>query len=157
MEQYTKELAEYWHGKRYYSLDAYIKNTYGEKMYRISLNGGMTCPNRDGTAGVGGCIFCSEGGSGDFAGSALTPVSKQIEIGKKLLEKKTKCKKYIAYFQAFSNTYAPVTYLRSIYMQAISHPDIAILSIATRADCISDEVLELLMELSHIKPVWVEL
>ncbi|MCI8991647.1 MAG: TIGR01212 family radical SAM protein [Eubacterium sp.] len=148
---------EHWHGKRYYSLDAYIKNTYGEKMYRISLNGGMTCPNRDGTCGTGGCIFCSEGGSGDFAGAAFRSVTEQIDNGKTLLRKKTKCRKFIAYFQAFSNTYAPTDRLRSLYMEAVSHPDVAIVSIATRSDCMDDDIIELLCEINRIKPVWIEL
>ena len=97
---------------RYYSLDTYLKETFGEKVYRISLNGGMTCPNRDGTKGTRGCIFCSRGGSGDFAENSLLSVTEQIEAGRKKLASKTNCRKFIAYFQAYTNTYAPVSYLR---------------------------------------------
>jgi radical SAM protein (TIGR01212 family) len=146
-----------WNEKRYYSLDSYLKNIYGEKIYKLSLNGGMTCPNRDGTLGTKGCIFCSEGGSGDFASSPLLSITKQIEAAKALVKNKIAGQKYIAYFQAYTNTYAPVAYLRSIFYEAITHPDIAILSIATRPDCISDEIFSLLAELNEIKPVWVEL
>lgn len=144
-------------GKRYYSVDQYLKEQFGEKVYRISLNGGMTCPNRDSTKGSRGCIFCSRGGSGDFAGNAAASITEQIESGKQALASKTKCRKFIAYFQAYTNTYAPVSYLRSIFMEAVRHPDIALLSIATRPDCLSEEILELLSELNQIKPVWAEL
>lgn len=140
----------------FYSLDTYLKETFGEKVYRISLNGGMTCPNRDGTKGTRGCIFCSRGGSGDFAENHLLSVSEQITSGKKKLAAKTKCRKFIAYFQAYTNTYAPVSYLRPLFLEAIRHPDIVVLSIATRPDCINDEILTLLSELNQIKPVWVE-
>lgn len=146
-----------WGEKRYHSLDAFLKNTYGEKIYKLSLNGGMTCPNRDGTLGTRGCIFCSEGGSGDFAASPLLSVTEQIEQAKQLVKHKTSGQKYIAYFQAYTNTYAPVSYLRKLFYEAISHPDIAILSIATRPDCLSTEVLALLDELNQIKPIWIEL
>lgn len=142
---------------RYYSLDTYLKETFGEKVYRISLNGGMTCPNRDGTKGTRGCIFCSRGGSGDFAEDHLLSITEQIESGRKKLERKTKCRKYIAYFQAYTNTYAPVSYLRPLFLEAIHHPGIVVLSIATRPDCITDEILDLLSELNQIKPVWIEL
>lgn len=148
---------DFWNGKRYYSLDAYLKHTYGEKMYKLSLNGGMTCPNRDGTLGTRGCIFCSEGGSGDFAASSSLTVSAQLIKARERIAGKTSCTHYIAYFQAFTNTYAPVSYLRRIFMEAIENPDVAILSIATRPDCLSDEVLDLLLELNQIKPVWIEL
>ena len=141
----------------FYSLDTYLKETFGEKVYRISLNGGMTCPNRDGTKGTRGCIFCSRGGSGDFAENHLLSVSEQIASGQKKLSAKTKCRKFIAYFQAYTNTYAPVSYLRPLFLEAIRHPDIVVLSIATRPDCINDEILTLLSELNQIKPVWVEL
>ncbi|SDB10669.1 TIGR01212 family radical SAM protein [Eubacterium oxidoreducens] len=148
---------ETWHQKRYHSLDAYIKNTYGEKMYRISINAGMTCPNRDGTCSSGGCIFCSEGGSGDFAPAAFSSITEQIEEGKRNLSKKVHCRYFIAYFQAFSNTYDSVERLRTLYTEAISHPDIKILSIATRPDCLNDEIIALLDEINRIKPVWIEL
>lgn len=138
-------------------LNTYLKNTYGHKVYKLSLNGGMTCPNRDGTIGTGGCIFCSEGGSGDFATSCELGITEQIEQAKELVRRKITEGSYIAYFQAYTNTYAPVEYLRKIFTEAIMHPDVEILSIATRPDCISEEILELLKELNQIKPVWIEL
>lgn len=146
-----------WDEKRYYSLDYYLKQTYGEKLYKIALDGGMTCPNRDGTLGVCGCIFCSAGGSGDFAGDRRTSITEQIEAGKAQSIRKHSGFSYIAYFQAYTNTYAPVSYLRSVFTEAINHPDIRILSIATRPDCLNDDVLALLAELNKKKPVWVEL
>ncbi len=147
----------HWGEKRYYSLDYYLKQTYGEKLYKIALDGGMSCPNRDGTLGTGGCIFCSEGGSGDFAGDRKISISAQIQEGKSLVEKKHTGSSYIAYFQAYTNTYAPVDYLERIFMEAIETPEIKILSIATRPDCLSPEILELLQRLNQIKPVWIEL
>lgn len=146
-----------WNDKRYHSLDYYLKSKYGEKVYKLSLNGGMTCPNRDGTLGSKGCIFCSEGGSGDFASNKALSISDQIEAAKKLVSSKIISHKYIAYFQAYTNTYAPISYLRSIFYEAIKHPDVVILSIATRPDCLSQEVYELIAELNEIKPVWLEL
>ena len=147
----------YWEDKPYHSLDYELKKRFGEKIYKLSLNGGMTCPNRDGKVGTRGCIFCSEGGSGDFAGSARQSVSEQIEAQKRLLSQKRPVKKYIAYFQAYTNTYAPVNYLEQIFREAISRPEVAVLSIATRPDCLDEDVLELLERLNRIKPVWVEL
>ncbi len=141
----------------YYSLNAYLKETYGEKLYKISLNGGMTCPNRDGTKGTGGCIFCSEGGSGEFASDPALSITEQIEQGKSQVARKHTGTGYIAYFQPYTNTYAPVSYLRKIFTEAIKHPEIRILSIATRPDCLGEDVLDLLEELNQIKPVWVEL
>ena len=138
-------------------LNEYLRNTFGCKVYKISLNGGFTCPNRDGTIDTRGCIFCSAGGSGDFAESPTQSVTEQIEAGKARVAAKMKDGKYIAYFQAFTNTYGPVEKLRALYTEAIRHPDIVALSIATRPDCLPEEVLELLEELNHIKPVWVEL
>lgn len=146
-----------WDEKRYYSLDYYLKQTYGEKLYKIALDGGMTCPNRDGTLGARGCIFCSAGGSGDFAGDRRTSITEQIEAGKAQSIRKHNGSSYIAYFQAYTNTYAPVSYLRSVFTETINHPDIRILSIATRPDCLNDDVLALLAELNKKKPVWVEL
>lgn len=147
----------YWGEKRYHSLDYYLKSRFGQKLYKLSLNSGMTCPNRDGTIGTRGCIFCSQGGSGDFAADSSLSITEQIETAKKLVGKKHTGSFYIAYFQAYTNTYAPCETLREIFMEAINHPDIHILSIATRPDCIDDEVLDLLDELNHIKPVWIEL
>ncbi|MDE5864848.1 MAG: TIGR01212 family radical SAM protein [Lachnospiraceae bacterium] len=141
----------------YYSLNRYLQDTFGQKIYKISLDGGFTCPNRDGTLDTRGCIFCSQAGSGEFAQSRKDSIGKQIEKGKELLKDKIQNGKYIAYFQAFTNTYAPVERLRILYEEAISHPDIAVLSIATRPDCLSEEVLLLLQEMNEKKPVWVEL
>ncbi len=142
---------------KYTTLNNYLKERFGEKVYKIALNGGFTCPNRDGTIDTRGCIFCSKGGSGDFAESPSLTITEQIENGKKRLEKKIKNGKYIAYFQAFTNTYAPVERLRAIYEEAINHPDIVALSIGTRPDCLGDDILALLDELNRIKPIFVEL
>lgn len=146
-----------WGEKRYHSMDYDLKQLYGEKVYKITLNGGMTCPNRDGKVGRGGCIFCSAAGSGDFAGSVSCSISEQLARGKEELTKKRPVHAYIAYFQAFTNTYAPVEYLERIYMEAVKDPDVRILSIATRPDCLPEEVLELLERINRIKPVWIEL
>ena len=126
-------------------------------MGKLAINGGFTCPNRDGKIATGGCIFCSKGGSGEFAGNACESIAVQIENGKKRLEGKIKDGKYIAYFQAYTNTYAPVSVLRKLYMQALEHPDIVAVSIATRPDCLPEDVMDLLEELNHIKPIWIEL
>jgi uncharacterized protein len=149
-----------WDQKRYHSLDYELKKTYGRKIYKLSLNGGMSCPNRDGTLDTRGCIFCSEGGSGDFAASCNKSITEQIEDAKKLVSSKlsdSQDANYIAYFQAYTNTYAPVSYLRTIFTEAIEHPDIVILSIATRPDCLDEEVLHLLSQLNQRKPVWIEI
>lgn len=141
----------------YYSLNEYLKNAFGEKVYKITLDGGMTCPNRDGTLSNKGCIFCSKGGSGEFSADRLLSVTEQIEQANLRIKTKTDCKKFIAYFQPFTNTYADVDYLRKIFYEAIAPNEIVALSIATRPDCLGDEVLELLSELNLFKPVWVEL
>ena len=141
----------------YYSLNRYLKDTFGEKVYKIAIDGGFTCPNRDGTLDTRGCIFCSGTGSGEFAGKRTDSVTSQIEKGKERLRGKIKNGKYIAYFQAFTNTYAPVQRLRAVFEEAIQHPDIVALSIATRPDCLPEEVVLLLQELNQKKPVWVEL
>ena len=141
----------------YYSLNQYLQDAFGCKVYKIALNAGFTCPNRDGTLDTKGCIFCSAGGSGDFAGDAKKSITEQIEEGKSRVAGKIKNGKYIAYLQAYTNTYAPISRLREVYEEAISHPDIAVLSIATRPDCLPEEVLDLLSEMNNIKPVWVEL
>ena len=145
------------------TLNEYLKERFGQKVYKIAINGGFTCPNRDGTLGTRGCIFCSGYGSGDFAEDASLSVTEQIEAGKKRVESKMPKRtsddsnKYIAYFQAFTNTYAPVDRLRALYTEAINHPDIVAVSIGTRPDCLPEDVLELLGELNTIKPIWVEL
>ena len=142
----------------YYSLNKYLKDTFNTKVYKIALNAGFTCPNRDGKLDTRGCIFCSGNGSGDFSESPLLSISEQIEEGKKRVSKKIgDSGKYIAYFQAFTNTYAPVEKLREVFSEAINHPDIVAVSIATRPDCLPEEVLNLLEELNNVKPVWVEL
>ena len=141
----------------YYSFNRYLRNRFGCKVYKISINGGFTCPNRDGTCGTRGCIFCSAGGSGDFAEDPRLSVTQQIEKGKARVQNKIKSGKYIAYFQAFTNTYAPVEVLRKKFTEAIEHPDIVMLSVATRPDCLPDDVIDLLAQLNTIKPVSVEL
>lgn len=149
-----------WGDKRYHSLDYELKTKYGKKMYKLSLNGGMSCPNRDGTKGTQGCIFCSEGGSGDFASSPDQSVAMQLEVARGLLKAKLSGREepgYIAYFQAYTNTYAPVSYLENLFMEAVSHPEVQILSIATRPDCLGEDILQLLARLNRIKPVWIEL
>lgn len=148
---------ERWGEKRYHSMDYDLKQTYGEKVYKITLNGNMTCPNRDGTVGRGGCIFCSSQGSGDFAGSAAMTITEQLAAGKQAVKQKRPVQAFIAYFQAFTNTYAPVEYLEQIYMEAVRDPEVRILSIATRPDCLGEEVLTLLDRINRIKPVWIEL
>lgn len=139
------------------TLNDYCREQFGEKLYKLSLNGGMTCPNRDGTLGSRGCIFCSAGGSGDFAPSAALTMEEQIEDARSRVSQKYHGSRYIAYFQAYTNTYAPVEYLRRLFLTVIERPDIAALSIATRPDCLGEDVLGLLGELRAIKPVWVEL
>ena len=141
----------------YYSLNEYLKNTFGEKVYKLSLDGGMTCPNRDGTLGTRGCIFCSAGGSGEFAACRALSVSEQLAQAKARVAAKSDCRKFIAYFQPFSNTYAPVGYLRRIFEEAMAPDEIVALSVATRPDCLGEDVLALLGELNRRKPVWVEL
>ncbi len=141
----------------YLSLNEYLRTTYGEKYYRLSLNGGMSCPNRDGVLGSRGCIFCSAGGSGEFALNPDFSITEQIELAKARVANKFKGRGYIAYFQAYTNTYGTVEYLEQIFMEAISHPDIRILAIATRPDCLGKDILALLNRLNQIKPVWVEL
>lgn len=143
---------------RYYSLNRYFQNTFGEKVYRLSIDGGFTCPNRDGTVGTGGCSFCSAGGSGDFAADRIRPISEQLLQARELIAGKTaNCRKYLAYFQAYTNTYAGLDELREKYEQALEPEYIVGMSVATRPDCLSDEVIGLLAELSKKKAVYVEL
>ena len=134
----------------FYSVNEYLKGTYGVKMYKLALNGGMNCPNRDGLIDTRGCIFCSAGGSGDFACT-------NVDYAKKLISNKYTGNNFIAYFQSYTNTYADVSYLRNLFMPVINNPDVKILSIATRPDCLDDSVITLLDELNKIKPVWIEL
>ena len=142
---------------RFRSLNDALRERFGEKLYKLALNGGCTCPNRDGTLGTRGCIFCSAGGSGEFAANPGLSIREQIGDGKRRLSGKRPVQRYIAYFQAYTNTYGPIGRLRDMFMEAIAQPEIAVLSIATRPDCLGDEVLALLSELNQITPVWVEL
>lgn len=141
----------------YNSLNEYCRNEFGHKLYKLSLDGGMTCPNRDGSIGTKGCVFCSEDGAGEFAEKQCSDIFQQIENAKKRVAHKNKGGKYIAYFQSYTNTYAPVSYLEYIFTETIKHPDIEVLSVATRPDCVSTDVIKLLTELNKIKPVWLEL
>lgn len=148
-----------WNDKRYHSLDYELKKIYGEKIYKIAIDAGMTCPNRDGSKGTRGCIFCSEGGSGDFAASGDS-IRQQLEKGKSYFNEKNIGNKFIAYFQAFTNTYAPVTKLDKIYREALDEPSVIGISIATRPDCLGLDIIELLDTLNHDYPdkfIWVEL
>lgn len=146
-----------WGEKPYHSLDYMLRERFGEKVYKVTLNGGMSCPNRDGKIGTRDCIFCSAGGSGDFAADAALSITDQIESQISILSQKRPIHKYIAYFQAYTNTYAPVEYLEKIFTEAISHPKIVALSIGTRPDCLSPEIVALLSRLNKQKPVWIEL
>ena len=141
----------------YYSLNQYLRDTFGQKVYKIAIDGGFTCPNRDGTLDTRGCIFCSGVGSGEFAQDRMESIALQITKAKERVAGKIKEGKYIAYFQAFTNTYAPVSRLRKLYEEAMAQEDIVALSIATRPDCLSTEIIELLVECNRKMPVWVEL
>lgn len=155
----------YWNEKPYHSLDYDMKKRYGEKVYKIAIDAGMTCPNRDGKCGTGGCIFCSEGGSGDFAISKaahnnIDSIKSQLEKGKSLFHTKKTGNLFIAYFQSFTNTYAPVETLDTLYREALDEPDVAGISIATRPDCLEAPVIELLDSLNkeyQDKFIWIEL
>lgn len=146
-----------WGEKRYNSLDYYIKETFHEKLYKLSLNAGCTCPNRDGTCGTRGCIFCSRGGSGDFVADVSLSIPEQLRVEKEKKKSKYSGHSYIAYFQAYTNTYGPLEVLEKAFTQALADPEVKVLSIATRPDCLSAEILDLLERLSLIKPVWIEL
>lgn len=139
------------------SANEYYRRRFGCKLYKLALDGGMTCPNRDGTKGDRGCIFCSGAGSGDFAAPRMGSVTEQIEAAKARVAGKLREGKYIAYFQSFTNTYAPLPYLEALFSEALRHPDIAALSVATRPDCLPEPVLALLTRLNRVKPVMVEL
>lgn len=149
---------ERWGELRFHSLDYELKKRFGEKIYKIALQAGTTCPNRDGTAGIRGCIFCSGNGSGDFAAPRAGSVTEQInrEI-KRISQSKKTGKRFIAYFQSFTTTYAPVQTLRPLFLETLAHPDVVMLSIATRPDCLPNEIMNLLLECQKHKPVCVEL
>jgi len=150
-------MTKLWNGKRYHSLNYFLREKFGEKVFKISLDAGFSCPNRDGTISSGGCIFCSERGSGDFAGDRCFSISKQFEDIKTMMNKKWKDGKYIAYFQAYTNTYAPIEVLKAKYDEAVNQEDVVSLAIATRPDCLKEEVLDLLGEYSKKVYTWVEL
>lgn len=148
---------KFWGDKRYHSLNYYLREKFGQKVFKISLDAGFTCPNRDGKLATGGCLFCSERGSGDFAGDREVSLSVQFEQVKKVMHKKWSSDKYIAYFQAFTNTYAPVERLEKIYSFALQQSGVVGLAIATRPDCLPDDVLDLLEEINQKTYLWVEL
>lgn len=146
-----------WGEKRYNSLNYFLREKFKEKVYKVSLDGGFTCPNRDGTLSKEGCIFCSDSGSGEFAGSRKKSITDQIEEQLKLISKKFPSGNVIAYFQNFTNTYGDLEYLKKVYEEALSHPRVVGLAIATRPDCIDDKVLDLLEELNNKTFLWIEL
>ena len=153
-------IPEIWLDRPYYSLDAYCKNRYGAKVYKIALDAGLTCPNRDGTLGNRGCIFCSAGGSGDFAVKPMDSVAIQLKTGQEMFGKKKTGNLFIAYFQAYTNTYGKLEYLSEIYEEALRQPQIVGISIATRPDCLPEKVVDLLITLKNKYPrkdIWVEL
>ncbi|MBC8536348.1 TIGR01212 family radical SAM protein [Feifania hominis] len=143
--------------ERYRSFRQHCLERYGCRLYKLALDGGMTCPNRDGTLGTRGCLFCSAGGSGEFAAPAALGVAAQIEQAKKLVARKSREGAYMAYFQSYTNTYAPVERLRALFTEALAQPGVAALSVATRPDCLPDETVALLAQLNREKPVTVEL
>ncbi|MBU5312930.1 TIGR01212 family radical SAM protein [Tissierella carlieri] len=143
--------------KRYYTLNEELRREFGGKVMKLSLDGGFTCPNRDGTIGSKGCIFCGEKGSGEFAGSRLVSIEEQIEEQKKLLSKKWDSNKYIAYFQNFTNTYGPIDRIRTLYYEAINTQGVVGLAVATRPDCLEEETLKLLSEINKKTYLWIEL
>lgn len=140
-----------------FTVNDYCKQIFGEKVYKISLNSGLTCPNRDGKCGTRGCIFCSAGGSGEFSADAGKSISEQISDAKQLVSQKFKGDKFIAYFGSFTNTYADVEYLEKIFTECINDTSVVALSIATRPDCLGQDIIDLIYRLNKIKPVWVEL
>ncbi len=137
-------------------LGTVLREQYGEKVYKLSLSSGCSCPNRDGRLGYGGCSFCSAGGSGDFA-AAFAPIDEQLEEAKSRIRQKTDAKKFIAYFQSFTNTYGDPARLLPLYRQVLERPEIVALSLGTRPDCLGEEIMVMLRELQAIKPVWLEL
>ena len=146
-----------WEDKPYYAFNCMLKERFNRKVYKVSINAGMTCPNRDGKIDTRGCIFCSRGGSGDFAGKSKESIQTQIDKQIKIMQNKSNVSDFIAYFQAYTNTYAPLEYLKQVFYEAINHPNIVALSIATRPDCLDDNIIELISSLNKIKPVWIEL
>lgn len=151
------ETVREWGGKRYHSLNYFLRGKFGHKVFKISLDAGFTCPNRDGTLSTGGCLFCSAAGAGDFAGNRGDSISQQFAEVTATMHKKWHDGKYIAYFQAFTNTYAPVSVLRELYYKALQQPGVVGLAIATRPDCLNTQVLDLLEEIKAQTYMWVEL
>ena len=144
--------------ERYRSVNGYVRSRFGKKLYKLALDAGMTCPNRDGTLGTRGCIFCAEEGSGEFSAKYRQDMAEQIaEARERVSRKAGDDAGYIAYFQSFTNTYAPAEVLRKIFFSAAEQPKIEVISIATRPDCLGEEILDLLSELAEKKPIWVEL
>lgn len=143
--------------RKFYSLNDFFKDEFKDKVFKVSLDGGFTCPNRDGKVAHGGCIFCSDSGSGEFAGNRKKTITEQIDEQLEFLKDKIKDKKVIAYFQNFTNTYGDVNYLREIYYEALNHPKVLGLAIGTRPDCIEDDVLDLLKEINEKYFFWIEL
>lgn len=150
-------MSKEWNGKRYHSLNYFLRDKFGEKVFKVSLDGGFSCPNRDGKISKGGCLFCSERGSGDFAGDREFSISKQFADVKNMMSNKWKSGKYIAYFQAYTNTYAPVEILRKKYEEALSQEGVVAMAIATRPDCLENDVLDLLDEINKKVYLWIEL
>lgn len=142
--------------KRYNQFSAYLKNKFGAKVYKITLDAGFSCPNRDGTISTGGCIFCDDGGSFSQAHSNLLSIEEQVNIGAKTLHDRFKAEKFMSYFQAYTNTYKPVNELERIYKSALNHPDVIGLSIGTRPDCVEDDKLNLISEIAQDYYTWVE-
>lgn len=142
--------------KLYNQFSAYLKQKFGQKVYKITLDAGFSCPNRDGTISNGGCIFCDDGGSFSRAHSSLLPVDVQVETGIKNLSEKFKAKKFMSYFQAYTNTYKPVKELENIYACALKHPDVIGISIGTRPDCIDNEKLDLIASYTKDYETWIE-
>lgn len=142
--------------KRYNQFSAYLKNKFGAKVYKITLDAGFSCPNRDGTISTGGCIFCDDGGSFSQAHSNLLSIEEQVNIGAKTLHDRFKAEKFMSYFQAYTNTYKPINELERIYKSALNHPDVVGLSIGTRPDCVEDDKLNLISEIAQDYYTWVE-
>ncbi|MDD8049445.1 MAG: TIGR01212 family radical SAM protein [Thomasclavelia sp.] len=143
--------------KRYHTFNYYLKSTYHNKVAKIALNADFTCPNRDGSKGLGGCIFCSNSGSGDYAGNKNQSIIEQYEEGKKLINKKWKNCKYIPYFQANTNTYGPLKKIQSMIEPFINSDEVVAISLATRSDSITDETINYLKEVNKVKTIWIEL
>lgn len=146
-----------WGDKRYHTFNYHLRQKFGEKIIKVSLDAGFTCPNRDGTRGLGGCVYCSERGSGDFAGEHTLSIAQQFAQVKERMHQKWPKAKYLAYFQAYSNTYAPVARLREVYEQALGAENVIGLALATRPDCLPSDVLSYLEELNRRTYLWVEL